>query len=555
MALLRLRPRSLPSARLVGFLQKTIPCEVKSVGASMSSPPKNLAGNRQNAGRPVCQTKQSPVEPNVEAGGGIPLLAFLSLLLLASGCAHPALRQASTPASTARAGLTALADTGLKRFMEQQLHQPLEPWPLHAWDLRNLTLAACYFNPSIATARTQWRDAEMALAKAQGKSFVGVPDPPLFPPGKRPDLFASLMPEPVLPVLRDSASQAVNSAKRSRRLAEAARRVESARLRLQTVAWNVRASVRSNLVAYASLLQGETLLKGLEAAQAGLVELSEAHAAGSATFSEERLELSRLQLQLAQTRLVRTQTLLAKGEARMRLAQALSLPVGVLFNSEVAFDFSRRPALPGFDWAGLRWKALHNRRDMQEALAGYTDAEAVSRAEILKATPSAGFPPGCWWDPRASRWTVKFEPGLPADVRHGPAARAEARRIAAAARLLGVQAEILDEVEQSAAVCQAAAEDAARVDGLVSLLVRQYAAVEAHSEPGAIGAPEPLLARMQLLAAGLSKLDAQVKLQAALGSVENALQLTGDLTGTSHSISEAEAPAAANRSQSNLKDY
>lgn len=439
--------------------------------------------------------------------------------------------------------------------MEEQLQQPLDQWPLQAWNLRDLTLAGCYFSPNLAAAQNKWRQAQAAVALAQNKPPSAPPVPSLFPRGKLPDPFVTITSEAVPSKRIESAPQAIHPGKRSQRIIEVTRQSESDRLHLQAVAWRVRADVRSNLVAYASLLQGETLLKGLESALAGLVELSKARTVGSATFSEERLELSRLQLQLAQTRLVRTRTLLGKGEARMRLAQALSLPVGVLFSIEVEFDFSRRPDLPGFDLAGLRWKALHNRRDMQEALAGYTDAEAVFRAEILPATPSAEIPSGCWWDSRAGRWMVKVEPSLPANVRRGSAARAEARRIAAAARLLSVQAEILDEVEQSAAVCQVAAEDAARVDALVSLLVRQYAAVEDHFQASATGAPEPLLAKMQLMAAGLSKLDAQVKLQAALGSVEDALQLAGDLTGASHPISEAEAPATANRSQSNLKDY
>lgn len=67
------------------------------------------------------------------------------------------------------------------------------------------------------------------------------------------------------------------------------------------------------------------------------------------------------------------------------------------------------------------------------------------------------------------------------------------------------------------------------MNALVSALVRQYALLERRFESGVADAPELLLARLQLLAAGVAKLEAQVKLQKALGSLEDALQVPAEL--------------------------
>lgn len=476
------------------------------------------------------------------AGIRLACLAGFLLVFLTTGCAPLARRQSPPQPLAVSAGQHTLTDSGLKRFIEQQSRQPLGNWPLRAWDFPNLTLAACYFSPELATARNQWQQAEMELAAARGQSPSGearahfLPTDALLVPFaaiERRVSAARLPGQPLSPAHTNVESLAGYSSKHARRIAKAERAAESARWRLQTMTWQVRTGVRTNLIAYAALERGVALLEELEATSVKLVKSAESRVA---TGSMSYLELSQLRLQLAQTRLVLIRARLERMDVRVRLAESLSLPVNVLFDVEVEFDFSRRPSL-GLTARDLRRQALHSRPDVLSILADYADAENVIRHEIGKRHPHATLSPGCTWDERKTRWEVNPELGLSARQRSSRnTARVESRRLAAAARLLNLQADIVDEVDRSAAVYRVTEEEVADVHALVAALVRQYAATEDQFEAGVADPPELMLARMQLLAAGFAKLEAQVKLQNALGSLEDATQVPAELIGHASSF-------------------
>ena len=469
------------------------------------------------------------------AGVRLACLAGLMVVFLDTGCAPLARRQAPPQPLAANAGQRSLTNSGLKQFIELQSRQPLEKWPLQTWDFPKLTLASWYFSPGLEAARSQWQQAEMELAAARGQSRSGEAransfptDPPLVPFATIERSAGATRPrgEPLSLGHSNVESLVVHSSKRARRIAKAERSAESARWHLQTVTWQVRTGVRTNLIAYVAVQRGVALLKELEATNEKLVKSAESRVA---TGSMSYLELSQLRLHLAQTRLVLVRARLEAMDARVRLAEALSLPVNVLF--DVEFDFSRRPPL-GLTARDLRWQALHNRPDVLSILTDYADAEKVLRNEISKGRSHAQLPPGCTWDERRKRWEVNTELGLTARQRSSRnILRAETRRLASAARLLNLQADIIDEVERSAAFYRVTAEEVAGVHGLVATLVRQYAVTEERFEAGVADPPELLLARMQLLTAGFAKLEAQVKLQNALGSLEDATQLPAELIG------------------------
>src|SRR5919204_5730042 len=62
-----------------------------------------------------------------------------------------------------------LAEPGLKEFLEKSLGHELAEWPLPAWDLETLTLAAFYFHPSLDVARAQWDVAKAGIITAGGR--------------------------------------------------------------------------------------------------------------------------------------------------------------------------------------------------------------------------------------------------------------------------------------------------------------------------------------------------------------------------------------------------
>src|SRR6516164_3625134 len=91
------------------------------------------------------------------------------VLFFTAGCA-PVQRYRPAPlAPTETASSLAarsLNDSGLRRFVEQNLGQELNPWPPLEWDLRMLTLAALYFNSALDAARARAAAAEAAIVTA-----------------------------------------------------------------------------------------------------------------------------------------------------------------------------------------------------------------------------------------------------------------------------------------------------------------------------------------------------------------------------------------------------
>jgi outer membrane protein, heavy metal efflux system len=469
-------------------------------------------------------------------------LASLVSLFLITGCAPLARRQSPSPPLAANAGQRTLTDSGLKQFIEQQSRQPLTQWPLQTWDFPKLTLAASYFSPSLATARSQWQQAEMELAAARGQSQSAKAQAhsfaanALLPPSaiiERDMDVARPHGTRFSPAQTNIESPVRLSSKDARRIAEAERAAQSARWHLEAMAWQVRTGVRSKLIIYVALQRGISLLEELEETSEKLVKSAELRVA---TDSMSYLELSQLRLQLAQIRLVLIRARLERMDARVHLAESLSLPVNVLFDVEVEFDFSQRAPLL-LTTRDLRRQALHSRPDVLNVLADHTEAEDALRHELSKRHPHSQFTPGCSWNERKNRWEINTELRLPARQRISRnAARAEAHRLAAAARQLNLQADIIDEVERSATVYRVTTEEVGEVHALVAALVRQYAALENRLESGVADAPELLLARLQVMAAGVAKLEAQVKLQNALGSLENALQLPIERIGRASSF-------------------
>jgi outer membrane protein TolC len=397
------------------------------------------------------------------------VLVFLPLVL-AAGCARFRAHPPSLASTTATNSIArSLNDLGLKVFVEDRLNRRFESWPAKVWDFPALTLAAWYFNPNRDLARIPSRDQRVAQA----------------------------------PVV-----------------------TESAWLRTETAAWQVRASVRTNLLAYVATLRSEALLQDLEATQMELVQVEERRQEADLI---SYLQLSLLRLKLATTRLALIMTLQQKMAERARLADALGLPVRALFDVEVTFDFDRivntTLQLPD---AGRQ--ALQSRAEILSALSDYAAAEATLRVEIERKNPSIWFPPGYGWDREKNRWAVNLQLELPGGLRgQGRITKAEARRNAAAAHLLASQTEVIDQVEASVAAYSAALDQMTSVERLVTALREQDDLVTSEWKEGTAERREVLLTRLQVEAAEVLHLDAQVKLQEALGSMEDAAQRPAEL--------------------------
>src|SRR5436190_12210018 len=167
-------------------------------------------------------------------------VAILTAGLL-SGCARFDSQPISPAETAAQLDARRLDDAALKKFLETHLGREPETWPMKSWDLKALTLAAFFFNPSLDVAR-----AQLGVAQAGVRTAGGRPNPVLnLVPGY--DFSAASGLSPWLPFF--SVDVPVETAgKRRHRIARAQYLSESARLNIAGVAWQVRSRVRGALL-------------------------------------------------------------------------------------------------------------------------------------------------------------------------------------------------------------------------------------------------------------------------------------------------------------------
>ena len=173
------------------------------------------------------------------------LIPTIALSLSVVGCAEFHDRPLDPSASATLIEARRLDDRGLRQFIESVLGSVAE-WPPKAWDLDRLTLAAIYYHPDLAVARTQAETAVAATTTA----------------AQRPNPFITLTPTwirnlatTVAPWIAASIiSIPVETAgKRGYRMDRAAHLAYVARLRVADAAWLARAKLRlAMLEVYAS---------------------------------------------------------------------------------------------------------------------------------------------------------------------------------------------------------------------------------------------------------------------------------------------------------------
>jgi len=222
---------------------------------------------------------------------------------------------------------------------------------------------------------------------------------------------------------------------------------------------------------------------------------------------------------------------IAKLDYREQLADSIGLPVSALLDTVFAYDFSRR-ASHTLTLHHLRRQALRHRPDILEALEEYSSAVTLLRKEIERGGLRFELKPGCQWASDRNRWVVRLEEGLPVLDQTGKTiTEASARHIAAAAHLLNLQAGIIDELDQAEAVYRMTEREVSTIAADVVALERQHIRMRARYMSGLTTASELLISRLYSTAAQIANLEAQVKLQGALGALEDVVHQRGDWAG------------------------
>ncbi len=444
----------------------------------------------------------------------IHLLPALAIVATWTGAA--CIRYAPKPVTAART----LGDFEARRLDAPDLAAFLKKggfpaWPPAAWDLKALTLAAFYYHPDLDVARAQWSAAEAGRITAGER-----PNPTL---GLLMGYNVTSPVSEITPWIPESALEipVETAGKRGYRITQARHLSEAARLNILSTAWEIRSRLRQAFLDSFSAGETEKLLVAQQAIHEENVRILEAQlAVGEAAPSD----VTQARLALAESRLAALDAVTQAAQARIRLAGALGVPVQALAGIVLSYDGLLEPILdlPSLE---IRRRALLSRPDILAALSEYASADAAYRLELSKQYPDLNLGPNFQLDQTDAKWTLGLSFVLPLLSRNrGPIAEADARRTESAARFLALQTSVIGEVDSAAAACRSTGEKVNAASDMLQNLRRREAAARARYEAGDISKLEWLGVRLELAAGGLSRLEALVKTQQAVGELENALQ-------------------------------
>ena len=427
-----------------------------------------------------------------------------------AGCATYQPKDLNPATTQAQLESRRLGDAGLEKFMVTHG----QPAAAESWDLTRLTLAAFFFSPELDVARAQLTEAEGGVRTAQVR-----PNPTFsFTPGYNVDSVAGVTPW----ILDYALAVPVELAgKRGYRTAEAQHQAEAARFKLARLAWSTRATVRRALSevhgaeATAEFWRSQ---KPLLAQAAKLVELQvSAGEVSSLGGGQARIALNRAELTARDSEHVVIQ-------ARSRLAEAIGVPVTALTEVTLSYRGLAEPAAPFEGPEARRW-AAQNRSDLLSALAAYAASQSALQGEIAQQYPDLSIGPGYQLDQGEGKWSLGLGVTLPVfNQNQGPIAAAQARREVAAARFLALQNRILAEVDRALANYTSALGNLAAVDEIRTDLEKQAKAFRAQQASGEISRLELTRAQIELADNTRAKLEAQLRVEQAIGALEDAVQ-------------------------------
>jgi outer membrane protein TolC len=176
--------------------------------------------------------------------------------------------------------------------------------------------------------------------------------------------------------------------------------------------------------------------------------------------------------------------------------------------------------------ADARRESLQSRADLLAALAKYLSAQAALELELAKQVPDLHLGPGFLWDQGSNKWTLGISFELPLLHRNeAPIAEATARRAEVAAQFNLVQAQAIAAIDSAVAAQRAAAAQLERAQQLKVEIEKQSTFTQKRLELGSADQVETLTARLDLIAAESSVIDAENAAAIAAGELEDALQL------------------------------
>jgi outer membrane protein TolC len=435
---------------------------------------------------------------------------------LLCGCAHyqPKPLAAADTARNLRA--RTLADQSLRTFLEANRPELVKAWPRTVWNLDELTWVAFYYHPSLEVARADWDVAQAGIKTAGGSPNPSVTATPAY---NAANTFNPWLPSITFDLPIETAG------KRHRRIEQAKYLSESARLNVATAAWQVRSGVRNSMLEHAAAEQRVSLLRQQVALQQEvsdrLKRQLQAGAIATAEITAARVALAKASAEVADAER-------QVAAARVRVADSIGVPVSALAGVSLEMDLSGVSAADALLPAELRDTALHSRTDILSTLTEYAATQSALQLEIAKQYPDVHLSPGYSWNQQNqgdSQWQLGLTVELPVlNQNQGPIAEAEARRKAAAARVIALQARIIGEIDGAVALYDAGQKNLAALHALLAARQAQRENTKAQFGAGATDRLELASSELEFNAAALAEFDGRVQLRQAIDALEDAVQ-------------------------------
>ena len=408
-----------------------------------------------------------------------------------------------------------LADPGLREFVRQQSGNPVLAWPPAQLNLDALVYVALHFSPEIGLARAQAKSAEAALLSARQR----------INPSLAADGGYNKTPESIATYGASTTFTIETAGKRGYRILAAEKLAEAARIGLYESAWRVRSNVRSAFAGYYFATRRMEILR-----------LENSLQAESARMLEKRLALgyaSRPEVSAARAQQAETAVNVRASEGEVAqtltaLAAAVGLPITALENARFDTASLEHPPLPeSLPLLRVQQSGLLHRADIRRLLAEYGAADARLRLEIANQYPNISLTPAYSLQEGFAAYTLGSGIDSLPIFHHnqGPIAEAEAARAEIKARFVALQAQAIADTDSAMRQYRAAVRQWLEARDHLQFVQRQReSAVLAAFHEGEASRLDAALARSLTLAADQTCMDALLRVQNALGTLEQAVQ-------------------------------
>ncbi len=212
-------------------------------------------------------------------------------------------------------------------------------------------------------------------------------------------------------------------------------------------------------------------------------------------------------------------------EALSKVADTIGVPAGALDGLELSENLFPTVPVAELTSAGLRRRALVGRSDILGLLEDYAASQSALQLEVARQYPDIHLGPGYQYDQGNQKVTLGLTMDLPVlSQNQGPIAEAAARRNLAAARFIELQTRVMNQIDSAVTSYRATAQQVATLESVQAAQEKQSEQMGEQEKAGEAEPLDALNARVEVSVAELAALDGRLRLQQALGALEDAVQ-------------------------------